>query len=161
VSIESRLKALEDMWDVAQVFYRYAASLDARDWESYRSLFAEIVEINFASMGPDWLTMTRDEWVAGRVHSGLDSCQHVMSNPQVTVDGDQATCLIYVVAEHFLTNPDGDHWHTMGGLYRASLSRFAEGWRIRKLQLTVIWKRGNPQIMDLARSRLSAATAKS
>ena len=34
MSIESRLKALEDMWDVAQVFYRYAASLDARDWES-------------------------------------------------------------------------------------------------------------------------------
>ena len=86
---------------------------------------------------------------------GLEATQHLMSNPMVDLDGDRARCRMYVQAVHVLPNPGGDAEFTIGGYYDDRLVRTADerrgGWRIEAVKLTVWWRRGNPDIMRLAR----------
>ena len=98
--------------------YRFAAAIDTRDWTTYRAVFTDEIDLDYSSYRPGSAGRFRaDDWVArGRgLFSGLDATQHCLYNPLVTIDGDVADIVIYVQAEHFLTNPDGDNWFTLGG----------------------------------------------
>ena len=67
--------------------------------------------------------------------SGFEATQHIITNHVVTIDGDRATCVAYVQAQHF--NPQG--MYTVGGYYTNTLVRTPEGWKISKLKLTPTW----------------------
>ena len=75
-------------------------------------------------------------------------------NPLVTIAGDTADISIYVQAEHFLTNADGDNWFTLGGYYSDRLVRDDSDWRICAKKLVVTWNRGNRHVMTLAAERV-------
>jgi hypothetical protein len=141
-------------WDkltVAETVYRYATGVDTRDWVLYRSIFADQVDIDFSSYnGRPAARTTADDWVARarRLFSGLAATQHSMTNPTVTLNGDRATCVMYMRAEHVLTQDDPDAWFTIGGYYTDQLVRAGEGWLLTGVTLTVWWRRGRPQIME-------------
>jgi hypothetical protein len=146
----------EDRTQICETVYRYATGIDTRDWDLYRSIFTDEVEIDFASYsGQPAARMKADEWVATVkvLFTGLDATQHVMTNPQVTIDGDRATCLMYMKAEHFLLNSEGDDWFTLGGYYVDRLTRANDTWRIEAVTLNVFWNRGNRHIMTLGAER--------
>jgi 3-phenylpropionate/cinnamic acid dioxygenase small subunit len=142
--------------DVAETVYAYATGIDTRDWTLYRSIFTDDVEIDFSSWdGSPARRMRADDWVAGvqPLFHGLDATQHSMSNPRVTIDGDRATCVLYMQAAHFLRNDEGDAEFTIGGYYTDQLVRTPAGWRVCGVKLTVTWSRGNKHIMALAVQR--------
>ena len=71
-----------------------------------------------------------------------------------------ARCRVYMQAAHFLAHDladgqPGDAEFTIGGYYDDGLVRTASeargGWRLNAVTLTVWWRRGNEQIMKLAR----------
>lgn len=146
--------------DVAEVVYAYATGIDTRDWRLYRSIFTDEVEIDFSSWdGSPARRMRADDWVAGvqPLFHGLDATQHAMTNPLVTLEGERATCVMYMQAAHFLANHAGDAEFTIGGYYTDRLVKSATGWKLCGVTLTVLWSRGNKHIMALALARGAGA----
>jgi hypothetical protein len=142
--------------DVAETVYAYAAGIDGRDWALYRSIFVDEAEFDFSSYdGNPARRMRADDWVAGvqPLFHGLDATQHSMSNPRVTIDGERATCVMYMQAAHFLANREGGDEFTIGGYYTDRLVKTVSGWKLCGVKLTVLWSRGNRHIMTLAVQR--------
>ena len=157
---DDALQMLLDHQAISDTVIRYATGIDMRDWDAYRSCFTDEVDIDFTSFGGgEPQTMRADQWVAG-VRAGLSgfkATQHISTNHVITLDGDDATCVSYMQAQHYLPNDKGDSSLTLGGYYTNSLVRTGSGWRIRRCHLTVTWTTGNRHVFELARERYAAA----
>lgn len=141
---------LEDRVAVLETVYRYALGLDTRDWVLYRSIFTDDIDVDFSSYnGLNGGCLKADDWVSGLkpLFSGLSATQHIMTNPIVEFDDQGATCQMYMQAEHFLDAADGNTCFAIGGYYTDRLIRRLEDWLITSVTLTVLWRRGNPDIM--------------
>jgi hypothetical protein len=146
----------DDFIAICDLRYRYATGLDSRDWELHRSIFTNEIEMDFSSYsGRTTPRMAADRWVRGLkpLFTGLAATQHVMTNPRVSVDGGRATLQMYMQAEHVLDHDDPTAWFTIGGYYTDRLARTGHGWLIEAVTLTMLWRRGRPDIMDTAIER--------
>lgn len=156
---EASLKHLLDRQAISDVVIRYATGIDMLDWAAYRSCFTDPVEVDFTSFsGGEPRTIPADAWVAGvrSLQEGFQATQHISSNHVITFQGaDEATCVSYMHAQHYLPNAYGDNTLTLGGHYTNRLDRGKDGWRIRKCQLTVTWTVGNMGIFEQARARVA------
>jgi hypothetical protein len=144
-----------DYNDIVRRRYEYALSIDTRDWELHRSIFTDVIEMDFSTYsGQPGAAMLADDWVDGLkpLFGGLQATQHVMTNPMVEVDADSARLRMYMKAEHFLQNDSGSSEFAIGGYYDDRLVRIDGGWKIRAVTLNVFWTRGNRHIMELARA---------
>jgi hypothetical protein len=83
----------------------------------------------------------------------------MITNHVITVTGDEATCVAYVQARHFLPNESGDSMQTMYGYYTNRFVRTPAGWKIRACKLTLWWQTGNRHIFTLASARFKEAEA--
>lgn len=153
---EERLRLLLDRMEISDVIYRYASSIDMRDWDSYRSCFTEEIEVEVPFFrGGSPTVLPADEWVEAvrRGLSGLQATQHISTNHQITVRGDEATCISYMYVTHYLPSQRGEDFWIIGGYYTTRLVRTPLGWRIRGFRQTVTWSRGDRSILALARQR--------
>lgn len=151
----------DDKLMIAETIYLYAIGIDTKDFDLYGSIFADQVNIDFSSYEgssvPETTVLTRDQWVS-RVRplfTGLAATQHSMTNPVVNIDGDTASCRMYMQAHHVFEPEKEDSWFTIGGYYDDTLTRDAEspsGWKLTGVKLTVLWRKGQESIMQLARS---------
>ena len=152
----------EDKLAVAETIYHYALGIDTKDFDLYRSIFADQVEIDFSSYEGSSVVepslLGGDQWVR-RVQPlfvGLAATQHTMTNPLAVIDGDSATCRMYMQAHHVYEPDKDDSWFTIGGYYDDTLVRDAEsptGWKLTSVKLTVLWRKGEESIMQQARSK--------
>lgn len=145
-----------DWLDICDLRYRYATGIDTRDWALHRSIFADEIDMDFSSYNGQPLRRLRaDDWVAGLqpLFHGLAATQHTMTNPRLAVDGDHATLVMYMQAEHVLDDDVASPWFTLGGYYTDQVVRTEQGWRIEAVTLTVLWRRGDPSIMATALER--------
>lgn len=157
---DSELRMLLDRAQISDVVHRYATGLDMRDWRLYRSIFLDEIEMDFESVGIPPGRFTADQWVedAKTLFKGFDATQHVSSNHVHDIRGDEATCVSYMKAEHFVSRDDldeatdRDRW-TIGGYYTNQLVRTPDGWKLRGVRLTVTWSRGNRGILAIALKR--------
>jgi len=146
----------DDRTNILETIYCYATGVDTKDWALYRSIFTDEIEVDFSSWdGRPARRIKADEWLAAvkALFPGLDASQHSMTNPRVAIDGDRATCVMYVHAAHFLRNDEGDSEFTIGGYYTDQLVRTPAGWKLCGVKLTVTWSRGNKHVMALAAQR--------
>ncbi len=143
---DAKLQLLLDRAEISDVQLRYATGLDSRDWPLFRSCFADEIETDFTSIfGGTPRKVSADKWTeaARRTLSGLAATQHMITNHVITVDGDNATCVAYVQARHYLPNDTGD-----------------SGWKIRACKLSLSWQTGNWHIFTMANERMKAAAGK-
>lgn len=147
----------DDKLAVIETIYRYALGIDTKDFDLYRSIFADEVAIDFSSYnGGEPATMSGDQWVAGvrPLFTGLAATQHTMTNPLPEVHSSTATCRMYMQAHHVYDPDDPESWFTIGGYYDDELVRSPngpDGWLLSGVKLTLLWRRGDPAIMGLAR----------
>ena len=100
---------VDERIDVAQTVYNYAMGIDTKDWDLHRSIFADEVTMDFESWNQVPKHVIRADELKKNVSvyfAGLDATQHSMTNPQVTIDGDRARCVVYMQAEHFLNDAE-------------------------------------------------------
>jgi 3-phenylpropionate/cinnamic acid dioxygenase small subunit len=125
------------------VTIRYCWALDTKDWAVLDSVFTE-------DANGDLL-----EDVVGRVAikkrvetalSHMDETQHLISNHQIVVQGDTATCRCYLQAQHVRKAAHGGPNFIIAGRYEDELKRTPEGWRISFRRLVVMWTDGNPAV---------------
>lgn len=144
---------------IIDVQHRYALGIDTRNWELYRSVFAEQVRFDFT----DWFggaaeELAADEWVARICAgiSGFDGTQHQISNHVVTPHGDGVTCLSYIVARHYLRIDETHHVQAVGGYYTNEFIIERGEWRIDQCRLSVLWTEGDRALFDIAAQHWAA-----
>jgi hypothetical protein len=153
------LALLLDRAEISDVVHRYALAIDRLDADLFRSCFTEHVDIDFSSMGAGrHEAIAVDAWLE-QVYAGMggfDATHHVSSNHVHDLRGDQATCVSYLTAEHFLFEDAGERSLTLGGHYTNELVRMPAGWRICATTLSVTWHRGSLALFAESRERYLA-----
>ena len=76
----------------------------------------------------------------------LSISQHIISNQQVTLNGDSATCRCYLHAQHTVYGHEGGENFVMAGRYIDDVVRTEAGWRIKRRELVIDWTEGNPKV---------------
>ena len=76
----------------------------------------------------------------------LDGVQHLNGNHWAEIDGDRATAGCYFTVHQFRQGTPGGEHYRMGGRYDDDLLRTADGWRITKRSLVILWADGNPDV---------------
>jgi 3-phenylpropionate/cinnamic acid dioxygenase small subunit len=156
--MDARLAAHLDKQDIIESILRYASGIDMRNWALYRQCFTDELEVDFTSWsGGTPRKLSADDWVAGvrSTLSGFEGTQHTLTNFVIDLRGDEATAVVYMSAQHYLPNAQGDNTLLIGGYYTHDLVRAATDWKIRRARLTVTWTVGNRHIFELARQRVA------
>ena len=115
------------------VLLKYAAGVDERDMELYRSCFADDVEV--LGFGAETVNGA-DAWV-DYVREALKQygpTQHMLGPQLATVDGDTAHARTDVQALHFMANAE-DTTLTLWATYETDLRRVDGEWKIYRHRL--------------------------
>ncbi len=130
-----------DRIEIADLLTRYARAVDTRDWELYRQVFTPSAHIDYTSAGGvagDLETVAA--WLEQTL-AGFDMTQHLISNLEVDVDGDEAR--VRAMFFNPMRASDGTQF-TCGGWYDHDLVRTDAGWRSRRLVEDAAWFDGLP-----------------
>jgi 3-phenylpropionate/cinnamic acid dioxygenase small subunit len=124
------LQEIADRIEIDDLLTRYATALDAKDWDLFSTCFTTDARIDYSAAGgiAGSLTEVR-KWLA-EVMAHFPMTQHLVTNREVHVDGDSATCRSCLFNPMGLPDGDGMMLFFDGGYYRDRLVRTAEGWRI-------------------------------
>ncbi|MCZ6888551.1 MAG: nuclear transport factor 2 family protein [Gammaproteobacteria bacterium] len=115
------------------VMLNYAAGIDERDFELYRSCFADAVEV--LGFGPTPIHGV-DVWL-DFVKNALDrfgSTQHMLGPQLATVDGDTAHTRSDLQALHVLKEPEGETY-ILWATYETDMARIDGAWKITRHRL--------------------------
>lgn len=129
-SIEVRLRRLEDLQAITQLFIDYGEHLDAGEFRACAQLFAENGEI---VLGPMGRAVGRDEIEAlmtSALGDRVGTTFHIVSSPRIHLDGDTASSTVmWSVAT---AADDGLARISMVGHHVDDLVRTHDGWRFRR-----------------------------
>lgn len=139
------IQSLIDRADIIDVVTRYATSIDLKRWDDFGDCLADKIEISMP-VTDGWVPMTRDDAVAlaGRIYAQLEATQHISANHQVSVSGDEATCVATLNATHHLGSDVTDPLQREVGYYEYGLVR-SGGWKIARMHMTITWVEGNTE----------------
>lgn len=133
--IEQRLRRLEDLQEIHQLFIDYGSALDAGDFARYASLFARDGEILLGPMGRATGPAAIEELMMRTLEGRVGESLHIISSPQVSLDGDRATSQVMWTVVH--RDKDGRPRLTMIGRHHDDLVREDGRWRFHKRRGTV------------------------
>ncbi len=132
--------SLADERVLAGLVTGYACALDARDWSGFRALFADVVTLDYGSIGSVTGPIDADAWTT-RCHAlgGFDSTLHRIANLRCVADGDRrAVAHSYIDAVHYIDVDGETLFAHVTGTYRHDCVRGADGrWRIGGCVLNV------------------------
>ena len=127
--LEARLRTLEDLMEIHQLFVDYGMHLDAGQFDEYAQLFAKDGEIRLGPLGKakgrEQIRATMTTALEGLVGKTF----HVISSPTVRLDGDRATS--EVMWTMIQRSDDGTPDVAMLGRHRDELVREDGRWRIQ------------------------------
>jgi ketosteroid isomerase-like protein len=137
---------ISDRIEIHEVLTRYCHAVDERDWDTYRTVFAEDAVI--------------DDVVTGGIRSGVEDhvgylqralrsirlSQHTISTILLDVQGDSATAKVQCICPMVVAMPNGAAQTMLLGVrYRDRLSRVDGRWRISELIEENFWHLNVPE----------------
>jgi uncharacterized protein (TIGR02246 family) len=130
LSLEQRVRSVEDVLEIQRLVNAYGRLLDQRDFEAFAELFADDGEI---LLGPVARATGRAE-VQRAMEAALPGPSgedlHIIGTPTVELHGDTATSeVMWTVVRH---GADGSPVVAMVGRHRDDLVRERGEWRIRR-----------------------------
>jgi 3-phenylpropionate/cinnamic acid dioxygenase small subunit len=145
---EALLQLLLDEREITTVLHKYAAALDQKDWVLLSNCFVADASAHYETIG-SLQGYPAIEALCRQALKNMAVTQHLISNIDITVDGDNARSACYLQAQHVRPNTPGGDKNIIAGQYEDEWVRKAQGWRIRFRTLHVLWSEGNPDIHDL------------
>ena len=126
------LQTIADRIEIDDLLTRYATALDAKDWELFSSCFTADAVIDYTGAGGIKGSLPEVRaWLAS-VMERFPMTQHLVTNREIRIEGDSATCRSCLFNPMGL--PDEDDGSLVlffeGGYYRDTLVRTSAGWRI-------------------------------
>lgn len=141
-----------DKLAVVEALYRFAAGIDLRDNVLLASSFAVDAVSDFrpaaAKAGFEYPVVEGWDNVVTALStslSGLDTT-HTISNPRVTVDGDNARMEALVEAQHVPSSDPAQHY-MMKNRYDVELVRQQELWVIKRMTIDNVWRSGSLSVL--------------
>jgi 3-phenylpropionate/cinnamic acid dioxygenase small subunit len=121
--------------DIAEVLVRYATGIDRRDWELFRSCFADGCDADYGDIGA-WHDADGITDFMREMHEPLGATLHRITNQAVELrSDDEATARCYVDA--LVMGPDGSPVR-VAGYYDDELAREDDGWKITRRRFTLV-----------------------
>jgi 3-phenylpropionate/cinnamic acid dioxygenase small subunit len=142
----SDLTTLLDKQEITEICYRYAMSIDSRDWTGLSNCFALDAVAHYEGL-PDCHDYQAIEDTCRGALTPLTASQHLIGNVVATVHGDTADCVCYFQAQHVKQGTEGGDNLIIAGRYRDEFVRTGSGWRIAVRNLDVMWVEGNPVVL--------------
>ncbi|MFI3162968.1 MAG: nuclear transport factor 2 family protein [Bacillota bacterium] len=158
MNTEQTIKWLYDKALIEQTILKYATAADLRDWDLLKSILCDEIHIDFTTSGGPAATLTSEQYI-GQVTSlipGFDVTQHQLTNFVVDIDGDTASTVVYMQAEHFAFEGTDEICRTVGGYYTHKLKKENGNWKICSLKLTATWGRGDMRAFAIASKRANS-----
>lgn len=127
---------------------------DRKDWEACRLLFADAVDIDFASLtGGEPTSLPADALIDAwrkNLHRGKPSF-HLRTHHRIHVDREIASCVSHGYVLNILRRDgeDDDLWEAWGW-YTHVMQRFPRGWRCTGMKIDVLHTRGNADAIQAA-----------
>ena len=131
---EQQLQELIDFHQVSQVIYRYASTVDAKDWATLRTLFADDVTARYG----DYPELTGADAILDFIMSASEPREwlhHLLSVYHVDVDGDEAASLTYHTSHQI--EPGGAVFGLIVARYRHRLRRVDGAWKIVRKEMEI------------------------
>lgn len=123
---------ISDRMEIEQLLIRNCHAIDERDWDTYRSVYADDAIIDDIGAGPG---NTVDQMVEF-LRSALEKVvliQHAISTSRIDIDGDTAKAKTVCHCPVVLPTADGGTEMFFQGLwYEDKLVRTVDGWKISK-----------------------------
>jgi ketosteroid isomerase-like protein len=131
------LQELIDFHQVSQVVYRYASTVDAKDWSTLRTLFVDDATAKYG----DYPELTGIDAILEFITTASERREwlhHLLSVYHVDVDGDEAVALTYHTSHQI--EPGGDVVGLIVARYRDRL-RLADGeWKFVRKEMEIGWR---------------------
>lgn len=152
---EAMLRSLFDRASIRDIVTHFTTSVDQENWQELRSCLTEEVDLDFTSLHggvPEHLPIGQiiERWSA--VIRSAQNVQHILTNQDVELQGDEAICTAYAQAHHFCSESGTITW-TLGGRYRIALTRKEPGWKIRSVTFIALWVSGDPAVIARSQKR--------
>ena len=142
---EKQIDQLEEKQKIVDLTIAYTWIIDHGPRERLREIFTENAVFIIDTRHLNGIDEIRGK--IERTLGGLSSSQHIVSNHQVSIDGDTATSRCYLHAQHTLTGTEGGDNYVMAGRYIDKLVRVDSEWRIAERQLMLDWTEGNNRVL--------------
>ena len=142
---EKQIHQLEEKQKIVDLTIAYTWIIDHGPRERLREIFTENAVFIIDTRHLNGIDEIRGK--IERTLGGLSSSQHIVSNHQVSIDGDTATSRCYLHAQHTLTGTEGGDNYVMAGRYIDKLVRVDSEWRITERQLMLDWTEGNNRVL--------------
>jgi hypothetical protein len=137
----------EDELSIRDLANRYARMVDRRDWSEIPRVFTPDCELS----GQGYLMRGHAELDAGlRKIDMFSATLHCVLNQVTCLDGDGGTGEFYCVANHIHERDGVQYKLDMGIRYEDRYVRTADGWRLAKRVLNLIWQQDLPLDLSLA-----------
>ena len=141
---------LRDRLAITNVVNSVGTLADLGQYDRLQQLFTDEVTIDYTSLFPGEVQNISSEQLMTQWQStlpGFDATQHMITNHQITVDGDEATAVAYVRATHKLGDAMWvvlkDTASHIGGYYVDELFRTDEGWKLQAIQYNALYEEGD------------------
>lgn len=151
-ALAANVRYLLDRAAISDLLFRYASSLDTRDWERLETCFTPDVASDYGDLARHESREHLVRWVR-RALSGFDVTHHMSTNHEITIEGDTARSRSYLHVVHTLALDGAPHTIALRGHYTKDYVRTAAGWRICRIRLETTWQEGDPGLFRLARDR--------
>ena len=142
---EKQIDQLEEKQKIVDLTIAYTWIIDHGPRERLREIFTEDAVFIIDTRHLNGIDEIRGK--IERTLGGLSASQHIVSNHQVSIDGDTATSRCYLHAQHTLTGTEGGDNYVMAGRYIDKLVRVDSEWRITERQLMLDWTEGNNRVL--------------
>ena len=126
----ARLRRLEDLEAIRDLFVEYGRALDAGELEAFAALFTEDGHLQLGPLGSASGRSAIVALMAKAIDGLVGSSFHIISSPTIRLDADTATSEVMWTVIH--RQPDGSPRLTMTGRHRDELVRTVDGWRIAR-----------------------------
>ena len=136
-STDAALRAIQDRIDITDVLYRYASTIDRFDHEGLRATLADDLWAQYGNADPVIGGDAVAAWI-GEAIAPVIWQHHLLSVYHVEVDGDDAKALVYHTS-HQVFEDEPDSAKVLVGRYHNELRREADGWKISRLVLELLW----------------------
>jgi ketosteroid isomerase-like protein len=134
-SLEERLRRLEDILAIQQLFIDYGLALDAGDLDRYAQLFAIQGTVNLGPIGRATGRSEIQALMAQALEGLVGSSFHIVSSPQINLNGNVATSQVMWTVIH--RDKNGQPQVTMIGKHHDELIRENGEWKIQTRKGTV------------------------
>lgn len=145
------LQQISDRLEIADVITRYTIAIDTGEWDLLDAVFTPDAAIDYTESGgiaggiaevKPWLAEMLPIFPQ-RMHTIGQVAVEPAPGHEAGELGEEAEVAAYFDNPMLLPTDDGGHSVVeIGGIYRHTMVRTADGWRSRRLHEQVVWKRG-------------------